>query len=218
MDHDDLPLTTDSFFWTTTLASLGLGIGALLVGWVVSLDVRESIPSLDPTDISPVLKGIFWGLMAAVPMFLVMQLIKRIPLAAIQDLERLSEEEFTHAMLSLRPVQMALIGLCSGIGEELLFRGLLMPGISEWFEWRTKTLGITNVPALLPVVIGLVVSSILFGAVHSITKAYVVISGLMGLYLGGLMLYWDNLLVPITAHAVYNTTEMLLGKYLNDPT
>ncbi|MFC1597814.1 lysostaphin resistance A-like protein, partial [Planctomycetota bacterium] len=51
---------------------------------------------------------------------------------------------------------------------------------------------------------GLAVAAILFGLAHPITPGYVLLAGLMGLYLGWLQITCGNLLVPIMAHAVYD--------------
>jgi hypothetical protein len=52
--------------------------------------------------------------------------------------------------------------------------------------------------------IGLAVAALLFGLAHFITPTYAVLAGTMGLYLGWLWIDTGNLLVPITAHAVYD--------------
>jgi membrane protease YdiL (CAAX protease family) len=49
-----------------------------------------------------------------------------------------------------------------------------------------------------------VVASVLFGLVHAITRAYVVIAALFGAYLGWLWLVTGDLTVPIVVHALYD--------------
>ena len=59
-------------------------------------------------------------------------------------------------------------------------------------------------PSLLFFVLGLLAAALLFGLLHSITPAYAILAGLVGLYLGGLWLACGNLLTPIVAHGTYD--------------
>jgi uncharacterized protein len=78
--------------------------------------------------------------------------------------------------------------LLAGLGEELLFRGVLQPVLARW-------LGVAG---------GLVVSNVLFGLLHPLIWTYIVLSFLLGLYLGALGLWSGNLLVVIVAHGLYD--------------
>ena len=62
----------------------------------------------------------------------------------------------------------------------------------------------------LAIGIALVASSLVFGLFHPITKLYVFLAALMGLYFGSLLLYTGNLLVPIAAHATYDAVQLIL--------
>ncbi|MBX3413783.1 MAG: CPBP family intramembrane metalloprotease [Pirellulales bacterium] len=84
--------------------------------------------------------------------------------------------------------QLLLVSLLAGLGEELLFRGVMIPALVPW-------IGLGAAVAL---------SSILFGAVHAITRLYIVYATLMGLYLAFVWLASENLAVPIVAHAAYD--------------
>lgn len=82
------------------------------------------------------------------------------------------------------------ISLCAGFAEELLFRGVL----------QTK--------------LGIIVASILFGLVHCVTPAYVVIATIMGLYLGILFHLYGSVLVPIQAHFIYDLGALLYIRHI----
>ena len=83
---------------------------------------------------------------------------------------------------------IALISIMAGVGEEALFRGVL----------QTYFAGHVGVaPALL-------VTSSLFGLLHPVTAVYAVMAGLIGLYLGVLAVWHDNLLVPMVVHSLYD--------------
>ena len=86
-----------------------------------------------------------------------------------------------------------VLGLASGIAEELFFRGLLAP------------------------LVGVLVSSIAFGALHQLRgRTGWIWSGWaagMGLLFGGLFLATGSLLGPILAHVAINVTNL---RFLRD--
>ena len=85
-------------------------------------------------------------------------------------------------------VRKILISLLAGLGEELLFRGVLQLGLTDWFG--------------LP--IALVATSTLFGLAHLITPTYAVLAGIIGIYFGMLAVVTDSLFAPVAAHALYD--------------
>jgi membrane protease YdiL (CAAX protease family) len=85
-------------------------------------------------------------------------------------------------------LDLALIALLAGFGEELLFRGLIQPVAVHW----------------LGLWCGLLIASILFGLAHPITAGYVLMATGVGLYLGWFAYMFDNLLEVILAHALYD--------------
>ena len=82
------------------------------------------------------------------------------------------------------------LGLAAGIGEEMLFRGILQ------YEINTK-FGISNL-------IAVVSSSIIFGILHAVTPLYAILATLASFYFGFLYLSTGNLLVPIVTHGFYD--------------
>jgi membrane protease YdiL (CAAX protease family) len=52
--------------------------------------------------------------------------------------------------------------------------------------------------------IGLILASITFGLAHPLSRTYMVLAAAIGLYLGGLLLWTENLFVPIVTHAAYD--------------
>ena len=83
---------------------------------------------------------------------------------------------------------MAILATCAGISEEMLFRGVLQPVLGRWLHpWP-----------------GLFVASVMFGLVHPISRAYIGLATLFGIYLGWAMLESGNLLVVMIAHGLYD--------------
>jgi len=48
----------------------------------------------------------------------------------------------------------------------------------------------------------------LFGAAHWLTLSYALLAGVIGVYLGVVFLLTENLLIPITAHALYDVVAL----------
>ncbi len=83
---------------------------------------------------------------------------------------------------------MALLSIVAGIGEELLFRGVLQTALDRHF----------------PVLVAIALPSFLFGALHARTLFYAVAAGIAGAYFG--ILFWGtgSLFAPIVTHAAYD--------------
>jgi membrane protease YdiL (CAAX protease family) len=80
------------------------------------------------------------------------------------------------------------ISILAGAGEEALFRGVIQGGLMAYLG--------------LPMAI--VVSSVLFGLAHYISKTYVVFAAGLGALFGLLYAWSGNIAVPMIAHAVYD--------------
>lgn len=83
---------------------------------------------------------------------------------------------------------LLFISMVAGVGEEMLFRGVLQ----------------TSLDSLLGHPTGLFIAAFLFGIAHMLTPLYALIAGLAGFYLGLLYIWSGNLLVPIIVHGLYD--------------
>jgi membrane protease YdiL (CAAX protease family) len=194
----------DEVFLTAVLFESALAGLALLLGWMLGPSARAMVPEFNLAELWPILAGILYGALAAIPILLVVELIRRIPWEPIRELERLTDDGMIKALLQLRPTELIVISICAGIGEELLFRGWMM----YWLVEGAASSASAPSPAALGA--ALIVSSIVFGLFHPITRLYVVLAALMGMYFGALLIYTENLLVPIAAHATYDAVQLLM--------
>ncbi len=129
-----------------------------------------------------------WGLAASIPLLVALVLMVRYPVGPLRGLLKLTEEMIVPMFGQCSLVDLALIALAAGVGEEMLFRGAVQEAISHRFNPLT----------------GLLAASTLFGLMHPISTTYVALAGLIGLYLGCLFQATGSLIAPITAHAVYD--------------
>ena len=162
----------------------GAGLAAVGLGWLFGLSPAERIQWC--------FAGAARGLLAALPTLAIFWLTLRFPVGPLREIRRVVEEMLMPLFRACHVAELALISALAGLGEEMLFRGVIQTVVADWTggTWGRW--------------IGLVVASLLFGAAHPITSAYIVLAALMGAYLGWLWIESQNLLVPITAHATYD--------------
>jgi len=170
---------------------------AMVLGWLLSLRPAD--------EILWTWSGAAWGALASLPLLALLWLGIRWPLPAWRKVLQVIDELLVPLFRSCSLLDMAIIALLAGLGEEMLFRGVLQQAVADWIGGNTG------------VWVGLVVASVLFGLAHSITRLYVVLATLIGLYLGGLWLFSDNLLVPITTHAVYDFLALVYFVRIRHP-
>lgn len=202
---EDTPSTEhshDEVFLTAVVFESALAVFAIFLGWAIGPSARALVPEFDPSDWWPIGTGLLYGCLAAIPILVFIEIVRRIPWQPIRELEKLSEDGMFKTLLELRPSELILISICAGVGEELLFRGWLM----YWIMQGADVL----IPSEVVLVVALLVSSIVFGLFHPITPLYIVLATIMGLYFGVLVLLTGNLLVPIAAHATYDAVQLIL--------
>lgn len=89
--------------------------------------------------------------------------------------------------------ELGALSLCAGLGEEVLFRGVIQSGLAAWLGQAP----------------GLVAAALLFGFMHPITRLYVVLAASIGLWFGWVWLWSDSLLAPVLAHAAYDFVALV---------
>lgn len=167
------------FLWIAVASEAGLGVVAVF--WILGrgLPLRAIMRRADV--------GI--GVLVAVALALVnLGLLRYGPdVAPLRSVRRFYRRVLRPLFGRLGLVQIVILNVATGVGEELLFRGAFQ---AEW---------------------GMVMASLLFGLVHigSIDMvAFGVWAGSVGALLGWLAIVTDGLLAPITAHAVYDALAL----------
>ena len=185
---DGPPPRPPNFVLVAVLFEGGLVVVAVVLGWLLG---HPPAPKIEWTA-----AGAAWGAAASLPPMALLLLCVKFPMRPWADVLRVVEKLLVPLFRDCRLVDLAVISILAGLGEEMLFRGVLQEAVAGWVGGQTG------------VWIGLAVVSILFGMAHLITPAYGVLAGLIGLYLGWLWIYSGNLLVPITAHAAYDVLAL----------
>lgn len=90
---------------------------------------------------------------------------------------------------NMKLTDLMIISLLAGFAEEMFFRGVL----------QTK--------------FGIIAASVIFGLFHSVSFAYVIVTILMGFYIGMLFHVSGSLLVPIHLHFIYDFAALTYLSY-----
>jgi membrane protease YdiL (CAAX protease family) len=165
----------------------GLLVGASFLGWAL-----DQPPLL---HFAWTASAVLWGVAATLPLLALFFLLLRWPVGPLKRIQRFSEDVIRPLLAPCSVVDLLGISVLAGLGEEMLFRGVLQEAFTGWFH---------------NVWVGIAVASVLFGVLHSITLAYAVLAAVMGAYLGLVWLYADhNLLTVIVTHALYDFAVLL---------
>jgi membrane protease YdiL (CAAX protease family) len=171
---------------------------AVLVGWILGRSPTETL-RFDPHSI---LLGVF----AVLPLLGLLVACERVPWRPVREVRRVLDDLIVPMFKNCTWVELAAISLLAGLGEELLFRGVLQAAMAEW---TGDFLPHSPAAAMVGDWIALLGVAVLFGLLHAVSAAYAVLATLMGLFLGWLWLATGNLAVPIVAHAVYDFLALL---------
>jgi membrane protease YdiL (CAAX protease family) len=163
----------------------GLAVLAFLLGWLLEQ------PPLAEIQFNS--RGLVLGLAASLPMLLLFVICVRWPVGPLRQIKAFSEEVIRPWFQPCSWVELALIALVAGVGEEMLFRGVLQ-------NWLARRIAVWE---------AVVLTNGLFGLLHLITPTYAVLAGMMGVYLSGVWLCSGNLLVVIVAHGFYDFVALV---------
>ena len=185
-----------SFFYRALLFELGLGMIALLIATGFRIFLWNDI------DLSPRSFGL--AVIVTLPLLLGYFIVKAIPLRSVRRVQDIVEDIYRQYLSDLSIFQLAVLSLAAGLGEELLFRGLLQKGFAAFVGYcSTVPLPETCFTDFRVWCVILFVS-LLFGMGHAITKTYFALSFLVSIYFCIIFQATDNLLLPIFAHAFYD--------------
>jgi membrane protease YdiL (CAAX protease family) len=129
-----------------------------------------------------------WGAAAVIPLALLFLAMLRWPIGPLGRVKKFLEQDVVPLLEDSSWAEIALVSVSAGVGEEMLFRGVVQPWLSGW-------LGNAG---------GLGIASLLFGLLHPISIVYMVIAALLGLYLGAVRIVGGNLLMVMVTHALFD--------------
>lgn len=162
----------------------GLAVLAVLLAWLLDVPLARQFPS----NVNAAFIAAGRGVLAALPLLVGFWWVMHSRMPALRRLrlwmQWLVDEVFSQAGIA----QLALVAALAGFGEELLFRGLLQWLVGHW----TSPL------------VGLLAASLMFGAMHALSKLYFLLATLIGVYFGWLLIQYGDLVTPMVAHGLYD--------------
>ena len=185
----DHSLPNTSFVVAVALFEGSLAVLAVSLGWVFDVRPLETFHWA--------LSGLGWGVLAALLLLGLLIASLKWPFRPFAKILEFLEAAILPLFRQCTVLELAGISFLAGLGEELLFRPIVQGGLARWVggSWGP--------------VIGLAAAALIFGLLHRITLTYMLLAGLIGLYLGLLWILTGNLLAPITAHALYDFLALL---------
>lgn len=174
---------------------LGLGVLALVLALVFGLQPWQRFDLSLPQWVI--------GVLATIPMVVGLVALSSVRAKWVDELQRFMREVVVPMFAGARWWMLMLVALAAGIGEELLFRGVIQDGLADRIG-----------PGF-----GLLAAALLFGLVHAMSRAYFLLATLAGLYLGLVYLWTANLLVVMLVHFLYDwiALQVYVGRHRNGP-
>jgi membrane protease YdiL (CAAX protease family) len=167
----------------------GLALVALALAWLFGVSLRALLPQGG----TPLLATTLRGVVVAILMLAVFFWLVHSSRAALRELrgqvEYLIGEMFPDGNLA----QFALVALLAGVGEELLFRGVIQSVLSRW-----------TTP-----IAGLLITSTLFALAHALSKLYFLLALVIGFGFGWLVFRYNDLVAPMVAHTLYDFVALI---------
>lgn len=162
--------------------------GIVVVAFAAMLLFGIKIDSGGMTTVAAVI----WGTLGGVGTYIVLLALTRVDAFFPGQLQQHVSELRAFACSFSYPMIVALSAL-AGVGEELLFRGVIQGGLS----------GVLTQP------VAILVAALLFGAVHYLSSIYFLIATLLGVVLGVAYAVSGSILVVMVWHGVYDLTAMV---------
>lgn len=166
------------------LFEAGLGVAALILAWLFGVSLWEQLTE----NLDDLLPALVRGCLATLPMLVLFGLLFRSRWPPFRRLRRQVRQLVRYLIQDASTLDIAALAIVAGLGEELLFRGVIQ---SLVIRWTTPD-------------VGLGVASLLFGLAHAISRTYFVLATAVGAYLGWLALHYGEIMTPITTHALYD--------------
>ncbi len=196
-----MPAVSDdlrSRFVVAAFAEISFGLLGIFLGWWIGPSTHTHIPQLK--DLEGIAEGGILGACLGAVLAAAVFALSYVPIRGLKELQEMMETRLAEFLSPMSRTELVVLSMAAGIGEELLFRGWLQQGLFAFLgAEKSFWMGL----------LGLLLTSLLFGLAHPITPLYIVLATGMGGFLGGIYWLTGNLLCAITAHAVYDAVILL---------
>jgi len=135
----------------------------------------------------------FLALLLSLPLFLVLHLTERSEWEPLSRLRIDIQEKVVPLFTNCNIVDLLLIALLAGVGEELFFRGWLQGALAN-------RLGLW---------LGILIASAIFGFAHYLSSTYAFYAFITGIYLGVIYHLTGNLYLVMAIHGLYDFVALV---------
>ncbi len=172
----------DYFFQFACFFEASLAFIALFMGWLVNLNPLQILHFSEP--------AVFFGMLGTLPLCLLFWVLTRLRHPAITEIRQLLLTGLASWMSRCHWTDLLVLAAITGFSEELLFRGVLQPWLETHWDKTAALIG----------------SNVLFALAHAVTPLYLLLTWLVGCYLGLALDYGGerNLLTPMIIHGLYD--------------
>ncbi|MEY4209675.1 MAG: hypothetical protein RLZ92_53 [Pseudomonadota bacterium] len=178
----------NQFFKIACYFEASLVVIAVSVGWLFDLNPLADLYFSEAAIVN--------GVLATLPLLILFFGMQQLPHPAFKNIRNLLQESLGQSLQGVHWTDLLILAGLAGLGEEVLFRGLMQSGFEQ--AWGFD--------------VGLIASSVVFAFAHAVTPLYAVLALLISLYLG-LSLDYDgerSLLTPIVIHGLYDFVAFLV--------
>lgn len=174
----------------------GLAALALVVAYFGFFDWAQPLNALDAGQWRA---GFIWGGIGTIPLLIYLAAYHLFAFRLFQPMREFVDRQLKPLFRQCSMVEFAVIALLAGFCEELFFRWCLQGGITSVTQ---------------SFVVGLLIASVIFGLCHWVNASYGVTTVLIGIYLGGLMVWTGTWLAPAIAHALFDFVALIyIGRF-----
>jgi uncharacterized protein len=184
------PPETQNFAIVAGAFEGGLAILALILGWMFGIDTMATFhwAWID----------VCWGIVATLPLLVIFGFLLFLSWEPFRKIRRFLNQSVLPLFRQCGILEIAVIALLAGLGEELIFRSIIQYGLAR------------QMSSPYGMILGLAVATVVFAFCHFVTFTYAILAGAIGLYLGILWLLTGNLLAPIIVHSLYDFIAILI--------
>jgi membrane protease YdiL (CAAX protease family) len=179
---------TDGFAMAVVVEG-GLVLVALALAWAFGVSLRDQFPASGISLVYALVRG----LVATLPMLVLLWALVNSKWPALRQLRDQVEWLVREMFPTSSAPEFAMIAILAGVGEELLFRGVMQTKLIEWTSPY----------------IGILLASLLFGLAHALSATYLIFAITVGVFLGWLALHFNDLVAPMLAHGLYDFLALL---------
>jgi uncharacterized protein len=167
----------------------GIAAVAIVAAWVFHVSLRDQFAGWG----APMAAAAGRGLLATMPMLVAFWVLVNSDWPMVRALREQVEWLVKEMFPTGNILQFAMVAALAGVGEELLFRGVIQTKLGEW-----------TTPMF-----GLIATSLLFGVAHALSALYFAFAIAVGAFLGWLALQYHDLLAPMLAHGLYDFLALI---------